>query len=362
MEFDFDPEELMRQQDEAAQSKRNLALVGGIGDALASQQSFGNFLTGKMNPASTSVSRTAGAIADSVEDPLQRQAKLYAGYKQSQEAKSLAEQSEVMKRKRDPTSRESMALKALAPRWGIQVTPEMSASEIEQMIDPRKMMETEATSRISNENQKSLQDRDFEQKKMLKGMDLEGDLRKTLATRDSKEATEAQSKAALFAQRIQNSEKIMEDLSKEGFDGNDRRSWVQKNLFNEAKPVPLQKMEQAQRNFVNAVLRRESGAAISPEEFDSARIQYFPQPGDAPELLEQKRQNRLDVLAGLQAESGKALGALTAKREGLESTMPSPKRVVTNEDNAAIEWATKNPSDPRSQKILERNGVKIGAK
>src|SRR3990167_4976385 len=38
-----------------------------------------------------------------------------------------------------------------------------------------------------------------------------------------------------------------------------------------------QAYEQAKRNFVNAVLRRESGAAISPTEFDSAQKQYFPQ-------------------------------------------------------------------------------------
>jgi len=53
-----------------------------------------------------------------------------------------------------------------------------------------------------------------------------------------------------------------------------------------------QKYDQAQRDFVNAVLRRESGAAISASEFENARKQYFPQPGDGPDVLDQKARNR----------------------------------------------------------------------
>jgi hypothetical protein len=55
-----------------------------------------------------------------------------------------------------------------------------------------------------------------------------------------------------------------------------------------------QRVEQAQRDFINAVLRRESGAAISASEFENARKQYFPQPGDEkhPKVLEQKRRAR----------------------------------------------------------------------
>lgn len=53
-----------------------------------------------------------------------------------------------------------------------------------------------------------------------------------------------------------------------------------------------QRFEQAKRNFINAVLRRESGAAIAPSEFESADLQYFPQPGDKEDVLIQKKQNR----------------------------------------------------------------------
>lgn len=39
-----------------------------------------------------------------------------------------------------------------------------------------------------------------------------------------------------------------------------------------------QKFEQAKRNFVNSVLRNESGAVIAESEFKNADKQYFPQP------------------------------------------------------------------------------------
>ena len=67
-----------------------------------------------------------------------------------------------------------------------------------------------------------------------------------------------------------------------------------------------QKFDQAQRDFVNAVLRRESGAVISTEEFDNARKQYLPQPGDTPEVLAQKRQNRQIAIDGMRRAGGPA--------------------------------------------------------
>jgi hypothetical protein len=66
-------------------------------------------------------------------------------------------------------------------------------------------------------------------------------------------------------------------------------------------------MEQAQRDFVNAILRKESGAAISPTEFASASKQYFPQPGDSPAVIAQKANNRTITMKGLANASGNAL-------------------------------------------------------
>lgn len=73
-------------------------------------------------------------------------------------------------------------------------------------------------------------------------------------------------------------------------------------LANWTQSPQQQQVEQSQRDFVNAVLRRESGAAISNSEFDNARAQYFPQPGDSQEVIQQKRRNREIATRGVLTE------------------------------------------------------------
>lgn len=74
-----------------------------------------------------------------------------------------------------------------------------------------------------------------------------------------------------------------------------------------------QVVDQAERNFLNAVLRRESGAAISPDEFDSGSKQYFRRAGDSAAVIEQKRQNRIASTSLMLDGSGK-----TAFKDGTD--------------------------------------------
>jgi hypothetical protein len=146
--------------------------------------------------------------------------------------------------------------------------------------------------------------------------------------------TAQERKAAGYAQRASRSVQEMDALREAGYDPTTAGAMAQRG----AAGVPLvgglleaggkgtglitpetQRQEQAERNFVNAVLRRESGAAIAPHEFSSAEKQYFPRPGDSPEVLEQKRRNMEDTIAALEAESGPALQAI---RERLTSREP----------------------------------------
>ncbi|MDD3481817.1 hypothetical protein [Azovibrio restrictus] len=76
-----------------------------------------------------------------------------------------------------------------------------------------------------------------------------------------------------------------------------------------------QQVEQAQRDFINAVLRQESGAAISQSEFENSARQYFPQPGDSAEVIEQKRANREAAINGFRISAGpgaKHIGSASA--------------------------------------------------
>ena len=82
-----------------------------------------------------------------------------------------------------------------------------------------------------------------------------------------------------------------------------------------------QSIEQAQRDFINATLRQESGAVINPDEFENAQRQYFPQPGDNPALLAQKRRNREIAISGFERMAGKEGGE--AIREMRRSKQPA---------------------------------------
>ena len=70
----------------------------------------------------------------------------------------------------------------------------------------------------------------------------------------------------------------------------------------------LRQQEQAERNFINAILRRESGAVISQQEFKSARAQYFPVPYDDAITLQNKKANRELVINGFKWASGAGAG------------------------------------------------------
>lgn len=117
----------------------------------------------------------------------------------------------------------------------------------------------------------------------------------------SKPQTAEQLKAADFASRMQSADQIINQLQNVGA-GNF-------GIFGQALPNVLkssdrQQLEQAQRTFLNAVLRRESGAAISPEEFRSGSQQYFPQPGDSPQTLQQKAALRSQVTQSMLSQAG----------------------------------------------------------
>jgi hypothetical protein len=93
---------------------------------------------------------------------------------------------------------------------------------------------------------------------------------------------------------------------------------------NYAKSDDAQKFDQAKRNFINAVLRRESGAVISPEEFANANQQYFPQPGDGADVVAQKKKNREDAITGFEISSGPAADRVREMDGQQPKTAPIP--------------------------------------
>lgn len=78
-------------------------------------------------------------------------------------------------------------------------------------------------------------------------------------------------------------------------------SWV--NQFTDPS---RQQAEAAQRDFIMATLRYESGAAIPPEELESQRKTYFPIPGDSEETVALKSQLRRNAIDSLNIGAGVA--------------------------------------------------------
>jgi hypothetical protein len=121
---------------------------------------------------------------------------------------------------------------------------------------------------------------------------------------------EHESKEALFADRAATAHMKITQLEHindgtRGTIGGTLEKVVPEGIFNAAIASPdRQNYMNAKRSFVNALLRRESGAAINASEFSSYDKEYFPQVGDDATTIEQKRLHRAEVIGGLARGAG----------------------------------------------------------
>jgi hypothetical protein len=143
-----------------------------------------------------------------------------------------------------------------------------------------------------------------------------------------KPLTEAQGNATAFGMRMKESNQLINDLEKKGvtntgvvrstiggivgmtpFVGEKMQQGVQSamNVLPSALGGPSgeqQQVDAARKNFITAVLRKESGAAISPTEFYTEAQKYFPQPGDSNETIAQKRNARETAIKAMEIQAG----------------------------------------------------------
>lgn len=82
-----------------------------------------------------------------------------------------------------------------------------------------------------------------------------------------------------------------------------------------------QKYVQAQRSYTEARLRKESGAAIPQNEFDSDRRTNFRSPYDKPDTLKQKRAMRLQTMRGIGNAAGRSLQEYYGEGTTLDSLL-----------------------------------------
>jgi len=123
------------------------------------------------------------------------------------------------------------------------------------------------------------------------------------------EKTEVQAKSEKFGNKMELAERNLKDIEDEGtgylgrsaagfplVGGTMATNWMKSDKY--------QQYEQARNNFITALLRDESGAAIGTEEFNRYEKELFPQPGDGPDVIKQKREARRIAIDGMKKAAG----------------------------------------------------------
>jgi hypothetical protein len=145
---------------------------------------------------------------------------------------------------------------------------------------------------------------------------------------NGKPLTESQGNATAFGMRMKESNQLINNLEQKGvtntgitrstiggivgmtpFVGEKMQQGVQSgmNVLPGAMGGPSSEQQQvdaARKNFITAVLRKESGAAISPSEFYTESQKYFPQPGDSNDTIAQKRHARDTAIKAMEIQAG----------------------------------------------------------
>ena len=143
--------------------------------------------------------------------------------------------------------------------------------------------------------------------------------------------TQEQNNAYTYSERIQASNRIIDQLVEQGFEpGLGMRA--RENLAGSYGVRPQeQQFLQAERDLITAILRKESGATISDNEFETARRQYIPQRGDSPEVLRQKADARRRAFETMRSSAGTGrTGASPGGGSGVgqQFTNPSTGEVI----------------------------------
>jgi hypothetical protein len=136
--------------------------------------------------------------------------------------------------------------------------------------------------------------------------------------------TEAQGNATAYGIRMLDSNRIINELAAKGVYHPSRLTSLENMpviggslgstvnmLPNNVMGIPTggqsadqQSLLAAKRNFVTAVLRKESGAAISPSEFATEDLKYFPQRGDSQQVIDQKADARELAIKAMKIQAG----------------------------------------------------------
>ena len=123
--------------------------------------------------------------------------------------------------------------------------------------------------------------------------------------------------AGAFTNRMIEATQTFENVTSGGYDPANIQDYAAGKLPLSLRATAMSDAGQqylaAKMNFITAVLRKESGAAISATEFETEDMKYFPQPGESATTIEQKRLARKTAIDAMKAQSGGAFDYLQKK-------------------------------------------------
>lgn len=120
-----------------------------------------------------------------------------------------------------------------------------------------------------------------------------------------KDPTEAERLSLGFAKRTESSNKMLNNLEdkflnkEDGFSPSSQFPYAPERF----KSSERKNYEAAQKDFIGAVLRKESGASISDEEFSREAEKFFPLPGDNQENIQFKQLLRKQAINNLKTSA-----------------------------------------------------------
>lgn len=164
-----------------------------------------------------------------------------------------------------------------------------------------------------------------------------------------KQPNNEQSNNANYANRMVESHSVISGLESQAADPAQRALSAIPGVGNYAVSSDTQKVNQAKRDFMTAVLRRESGASISSGEFATADKQYFPQPGDSAEVMAQKRINRETTIKGVMAGAGQNYKPPAGFKPGETQAVPKQEPQAIGDGATAT-----NPQT--GERMIRQNG------
>lgn len=162
--------------------------------------------------------------------------------------------------------------------------------------------------------------------------------------------TDTEGASQRYASRLNFNQKILSDVESKGFEPTSIGSTVQRFLPNRIQSDQFQSYNAAKQNWIAAVLRKESGAAIAKKEYADADYQYFPQDGDSKAVVKQKQ--ALRELA--EEEMNKSVGPSASDR----SAPPAPNSDAPKGNIPVVNSPSEVPSNVEFVQAPPRPGEK----